>query len=343
MRSDAQRTDSTIVHELILIFTDLFIAEDAASPQSVPALPALSTLLTRGEVQTPGDWRRWVLREVAGRDMLRVPVASISRHASLCEEASKGTKHDWWLATPVHLDAGLTHVHMSARPVSLSSEEWRTVGAEFNRLFAADGFHLSTATDVAAFLATSNPIEANTTDPTRVLGQDIEPALPTGPEGKRLRRLMTGVQMWLHDHPVNEARRQRGEPAVNGFWIWGGGLEPEFLSVAPLPRLASADPYLVGLWRLMKGRVDTEAEHFDALGAPDRGRVIVTLECTRSFDLAQRLNEIDRHWMAPVLRALRDGRLRSVALHLNDRLFRVSRFDAFRFWRTRRHWLEAAA
>jgi hypothetical protein len=331
------------VHELILIFTDLFIAEGAASLQSVPTLPALSALLTRGAVEFPGDWRRWVLRDVVGRDVLRVPVASISRHASLPEDASDGAQHDWWLVTPVHFDVGLTHVRMSAQPVSLSSEEWRIAAAEFNRQFAADGFHLSTGTDVAAFLASSSPIQANTTDPMRVLGQDVEPALPAGPAGRVLRRLMTGVQMWLHDHPLNEARRQRGEPAVNGFWIWGGGPEPESFLPSPLPRLASADPFLVGLWRLLQGRVDTEARHFDAIAAADLERVIVTLECTRGSDIAQRLDEIDRQWMAPVLHALRNGRLESLALHLNDRLFRVSRFDAFRFWRTRRHWLETAA
>ena len=43
-RQSEQQTDSTIVHELILIFTDLFIAEGAVTPQSVPALPALSAL-----------------------------------------------------------------------------------------------------------------------------------------------------------------------------------------------------------------------------------------------------------------------------------------------------------
>jgi hypothetical protein len=342
LRGDAQQSDGTIVHELILIFTDLFITEGAASPQSVPALPALSALLTRGKVEISGDWRGWVLRDIAGREGLPVPVAAISRHAALPEGASRGA-NNWWLAAPVHLGASLTHVHMSARPVSLSSEEWRMVAAEFNRLFAADGFQLSTGTDIAAFLATSRLIDAQTTDPMRVLGQDVEPALPRGPDGKVLRRLMTGVQMWLHDHPLNETRRQRGEPAVNGFWIWGGGPEPAAFRPVPLPRLVSADPYLLGLWRLMKGRVDAEARHFAALGASGLDRTIVTLECARSSDLARRLDEIDRQWMAPVLQALRDGRLESLVLHLNDRLLRLGRFDAFRFWRTRRHWLEAAA
>ncbi len=343
MRGDAQQSDSTIVHELILIFADLFIAEGSATPQSVPALPALSALLTRGEVEISGDWRRWVLRNVAEREALCVPVAAISRHAVPSKDAGDRATHEWWLATPVHLAAGLTHVHMSAQPVTLNGEEWRVVAADFNRLFAGDGFQLLTGTDVVAFVATSSPIHAETTDPMRVLGQNVEPALPTGPDGKALRRLMTGIQMWLHDHPLNQARRQRGEPTVNGLWIWGGGREPESLTVGSLPRLASADPYLVGLWRLMKGRVDAEAGRYDALSAADLDRVIVTLQCTRSPDLAQRLDEIDRQWMAPVLRALRGGRLETLVVHLNDRVLRLSRFDVFRFWRARRHWLEAAA
>ena len=38
-----------------------------------------------------------------------------------------------------------------------------------------------------------------------------------------MRRLMTELQMLLHEHPVNEARAARGVPTVNAVWLWGGG------------------------------------------------------------------------------------------------------------------------
>lgn len=331
------------MRELILIFTDLYFAEGAASAQSVPALPALSALLTRGEVPDHGDWRNWMLQQVSGQRLPRVPVASISRVGVLREQARDGLAQEWWLATPVHLDAGLTNIRMSAQPVELSSDEWQVVVRDFNQLFAADDFHLSVATRCAAFLTTSTSIDASTTDPMRVLGQGIEPALPGGPAGKVLRRLMTSIQMWLHEHPVNEARRQRGEPEANAVWLWGGGAVPQSFPARALPRLVSADSYLTGLWWLMKQRAEHLAESFDTLSADDCETAIVSLECMGTPRLAERLEEIDRRWMAPAQRALRTGRLQSLVLHLNDRLFRVHRLHAFQFWRTPRHWLEVAA
>jgi len=339
-RQHAPESHSTIVRELVLIFTDLYIAEGAASAQSVPTLPALSALLTRGEAQCCGDWRSWILQEVSGQRLPKVPVASISRAGVLREQAHGGVRQEWWLATPVHLDAGLTDVRMSTQPVELSSDEWKVLVRDFNQLFAADDFHLSAGTSFAAFLATSTSIDASTTDPMRVLGQGVEPALPGGPAGKVLRRLMTAAQMWLHEHPLNEARRQRGEREANALWLWGGGPAPDWFSTRPLPRLASADSYLMGLWWLMKQSIEPEAGSFDTLSADDRESAVVSLECMRSSKLAERLEEIDRHWMAPVLRALREGRLQSLVLHMNDQMFRVRWLHALRFWRAPRHWLE---
>jgi len=93
----------------------------------------------------------------------------------------------------------------------------------------------------------------------------------------------------------------------------------------------------------MKQGTEPEAGSLDTLSDDDRETAIVSLECMKTSGLAERLEEIDRRWMAPAQRALRAGGLQSLVLHLNDRFFRVHRFDALRFWRTPRHWLEVAA
>ena len=38
-----------------------------------------------------------------------------------------------------------------------------------------------------------------------------------------LRRLMTEMQMLLHEHPVNAGGTRRGVPAINAVWVHGGG------------------------------------------------------------------------------------------------------------------------
>ncbi len=333
------------MRELILIVTDLFIAKGAAEPQSLPALPALSRLLAYARVDLTGDWRRWVMREFAAVDGGQAAVAAISHRAISVREPDPGSQRCWWLATPVHLEADLTCVRMGAQPLELSEDEWRTIRTEFNGLFGADGFQLDAANGTGAFLAASGPIDAVTTDPMRVLGQEIGAFLPSGAASSVLRRMMTGAQMWLYGHPLNEARAQRGVPTANALWIWGGGELPAASPVpAQLPRLFADEPFLQGLWRMLQGAVDAGPPSFARLMAASCSRALVALSgVSGTGSPAQLLDEMDRDWMAPVLRALRRGRIGCLALHLNDRLFRVTQLDTFRLWRRPRHWLEMAA
>ena len=331
------------VRELTLIVTDLFIDKDAADPQSLPLLPGLSRLLACARPESTGDWRRWVMHELAATDCGQIPVAALSHAALSPPEGESASREHWWLATPVHLEPDLTCVRMGARPVELDDEEWRCIGTEFNRLFGKDGFQLRVTARAVALLAASAPIDAVTTDPARVLGQNIEPSLPSGAAGALLRRMMTGIQMWLHEHPVNLARARRGLPAANALWVWGGGQLPALPAPVELPRLLGPDLFLQGLWRILQGEIEAPSASLES--AVTRGDCMVValsaLEPARAP--AEVLTDMDRDWLAPALRALRTGRIASLALHLNDRLFRASRLDTFRFWRRHRLWRELAA
>jgi hypothetical protein len=58
------------------------------------------------------------------------------------------------------------------------------------------------------------------------------------------RRLLNEIQMVWHDHPVNQARVERGELPINSLWLFGGaqGWSPH-QPVAPTNALLSADTY----------------------------------------------------------------------------------------------------
>ncbi|WP_330904787.1 phosphoglycerate mutase [Dyella sp.] len=62
--------------------------------------------------------------------------------------------------------------------------------------------------------------------PERALGEDLFQHLPQGVEGKRWRLLLNDAQILLHQHPVNQLRRQQALPPVNSLWLWGGGSLP---------------------------------------------------------------------------------------------------------------------
>src|ERR1700744_4132399 len=48
--------------------------------------------------------------------------------------------------------------------------------------------------------------------PKRALGEDLFEHLPQGADGKRWRMLINETQILLHQHPVNQARSERGLP-----------------------------------------------------------------------------------------------------------------------------------
>ena len=52
-------------------------------------------------------------------------------------------------------------------------------------------------------------------------GYSIDHYLPRGQAGRTLRRLANTVQMAWHEHPVNEARLERGLPILNSLWFTG--------------------------------------------------------------------------------------------------------------------------
>src|SRR5262249_33457275 len=151
------------------------------------------------ESRLVGDWRRWVLREYGGIETDRPPVAAAARLAT--DSALRSDSRRSWLATPLHLEGGLTEGRMASELPGLDAGEWDALISGFNNQFEADGVTLKKMRGGFALVEADSGHDAFTVDPLRVLGQSVEPALPGGPDAAPLRRLMTEVQMWLHDHP----------------------------------------------------------------------------------------------------------------------------------------------
>jgi 2,3-bisphosphoglycerate-independent phosphoglycerate mutase len=69
---------------------------------------------------------------------------------------------------------------------------------------------------------------ATCTPPHDIPGQPVNPYLPAGPGSEELRDLMRRSEEVLRDHPVNAARRARGEETANAIWLfWGSGRVPQ--------------------------------------------------------------------------------------------------------------------
>ena len=149
---------------------------------------------------------------------------------------------------------------------------------------------------------------------------DIDPHLPGAP----WTALLNEIQMALHEHPVNEGR----ELAVNSVWFWGAGALPANASAA-WRSVSAAEPLALGLARaagIAPRGYPRSAESWLA-DLPEEGRHLAVLEGAAAA--------LEETWFAPLLAALRRGRIGMLTLHVPDAgaSFETTRADLRRFWR----------
>ncbi len=220
------------MREIVIVIGDLYLEPEPASPaagsgdRGEAGSPLGSGYRASGALWRPDataeGWRAWVARWLGLPQYAREAPASVA--AAALEDAAAGCAV--WLATPLHLIAGLTSVHVDRRSVlRLPAAELAELAASFRETFRGSGFELHPLAGGELLLsgpAVSAP--STTTEPARML-LTLGGRCAARGRGRaaRLRRLSAEMEMWLHDHRVNAARARRGEPPVATLWFWGGG------------------------------------------------------------------------------------------------------------------------
>jgi hypothetical protein len=155
----------------------------------------------------------------------------------------------------------------------------------------------------------------------------LESALPRGKDAGSVRRLMTELQMLLHDPPVNERRQRAGLPVINALWPWGSGTGAAAGSTS-LPAAFGKAPYLRGIYNSDPHSIHPAptdcAELLRSVTPRSRAVAVVAVE-----DQAV----LEESWVAPLARALAVGQLSRLDLVLDDWHLDVSRSSLRKFWR----------
>src|SRR5690348_9130041 len=166
------------MRRLTLILSDLYLPEEDVGgeiPQT-EELPQFSWLLRHAQPpELVGDWRRWLLHQVGG-PMARLPLASVCAAGRVSADQLATA----WLATPVALEARLDHVRVKDRGLLRLDDESDAWCAEFNRVFAPQ-YRLHDGGE-RAFILSGPDLPSITSDPARLLGAEIGPALPGADE-----------------------------------------------------------------------------------------------------------------------------------------------------------------
>jgi hypothetical protein len=253
--------------------------------------------------------------------------------------ANRDPGNDSWLrADPVHLrlmrDRALV---MPAEAMQISQDEADALCASLNEHFA--GVMEVVPLDAGRWSARvfGKALDLDDVPALQVAGREIRPS-------RERDREITEIQMVLHAHPVNTAREARGEPPINSLWLWGAG--PASKPTSPWKSILADEPLVMGL--AMLARTHYRSLPSDAAqwlrSAPEDGRHLVVLDVLRAPALLlevdryhERLAALEKNWFAPLLKALRQGRIGMLTLHVPDAAEAVSfeaiRGDLRRFWR----------
>jgi len=316
-----------------LVVPGLFTAPSAGR------LPAAELLIARGRC-TGGPSRgleEWLHDAFALGDE-PLPAGALTLLAAGGEPAGDS----WSRADPVHLRL------MRDRLVLVPAAALRVTSGEAEALCDALSRHFGErlalqVIDAERWVARTPPaLVFGSAPPLALAGRDVALAMPANTAAHQL---LNEAQMVLHSHPLNEAREARGEPAINSIWLWGAGRLAS-IDAPSWHSVSAAEPLALGLARAAGVRHRT----LPASGVawldrmPEEGRHLVVLDALRAplalsetADYHEALARLERDWFAPLLAALRDGRIGMVTINVPDAGECVAcetiRGDLRRFWR----------
>ena len=255
-------------------------------------------------------------------------------------------------ADPVHLRADQSSLRLfDSGSFNLTQQEADELVAAFNGFYAERGWRLEAPRPQRWYLSLPADPGITTRAIGDVVGQSIDACLPQGDTAADWHALLNEIQMLFHAHPVNEAREQCGEPAINSLWFWGGGVLPTEVKTTAT-RVVTDQPLAMGLARQAGiTRLDIPANGDELLAIAADGRSLVVNDVLESLtqygdieNWVDTLQQLEQHWFAPLLAAVKSGVLDSLEiLPCNGQRYLTSRKQQRAFWKRSRHFEDVCA
>lgn len=303
---------------------------------------SLNALLARGRLQRhPARPFETALAEFFGLDAA-APFGALRLAGEMLQPAAPDAC--WLCADPVHLrfhHERIVLADASAFPLEMS--EAQHIATDLNRLFPEFGqFHV--AHPQRWYLRPHQEMAPDAGIPplSAISGRRLGRNPAQSEAAAQLVRWQNEIQIALHEHPVNLARANLGQPAVNGLWLWGPGRPPS-LATHPCDTVWTGTPLAAGLARLAGLKVAAPAANLGAVlaHALPRSHVMVVLDDLVTPVLhddghawRQALEKLEAHWFAPLLKAGRVHQLDLIAPtqfgHLH---WTLAAADRWKVWR----------
>jgi len=245
-----------------------------------------------------------------------------------------------WIAAadPIYLEPRLDHLCLHAlRRTGLEPAEMRALIDHLQASLGDENGFGFMRLGTYSYLSAKSPIATASMPPYVVDQQKPDEYLPTGDKEAEHRKLLSEIEMALHEHEVNLERESEGQSPINSLWLWGGGTAPERITRAQ-PPLFSDDGLLTGYWYSATGVAENWPGSISS--CIDRSVAGFVAETPEFDDSPELLTDCLRG----LREALRTGRLSSLTLLFRDGIrAEVRRSHSLRVWRRSSRLLERDA
>ncbi|MCS4534195.1 hypothetical protein [Neisseria montereyensis] len=221
-------------------------------------------------------------------------------------------------ASPVWQQMGMHHMDMlSGNDIQIQQDEAEAFCNGLNIFLQDDGwFFYPLRPDLWLVTLPKKP-EWQVGPILDALGQLDGTIRAEGNDNRQWLQKQTEIQMWLHNHTLNNERSVNGMPAINGIWLWqdikGSQAGTALLgSSSPWAQFYPANivdaPYDFNAWQDIIAEMETDVSDgllfLDDLTTPG-----YTADVWAYKDI---LETWEQRWFEPLWHALRQGRLKTI-------------------------------
>ena len=192
------------------------------------SFPALQTLLSKAQKlplpqKVLGEAVFYRMASYLTHQPERLPIAATQACAEVVDFESHQTEF-WVKVDPVQMVPDRdTLLMMPQSGLQVTEAEARSLIQAFNDHFAQENIELIYGSPYSWYLSVVQSVDLKTCPLPDATMRPLMGCNPQGNAASYWLKLMNETQMLFYTHPVNEARRERGEAEINGVWIWGEG------------------------------------------------------------------------------------------------------------------------
>jgi hypothetical protein len=317
--------------------------------------PALATLVSRAKSQNAASRHQvfdefsralpheaWLVRQFGLEARMR---AGGSPPVAVAAMRAMGLTFDpgmWFIVNPVHIHVARDHLVLTdPKQLPLTERESGMLFDIAQALFQEAGKTLLYGNVQTWFARADEWDQLQTSTPDAAAGHNIDIWMPKGAGERNWRKLQNDVQMHWFTDPVNAERESHGIKPVNSIWLWGGAPSAMEYSSSSYTEVFNLAGWMQAFGQLGAKQMPAATASDVVAQTPERGLLVLDalLEPALANDWSHwlgQLQAIEADWLAPLLTALKSGKIDQLSLILTHHA-RISTFTATRqslrkFW-----------